>query len=142
MAPYLNKQQWCQTVSLEYPPFHINLSQIFTICRQRQSSLLYILLQKRSQIFSYSKHLLALIYPAMWNKVTCFSVIYPCHGQIGVFSCNPLKPSYQSIVDPLFHDFLFCILFVLLEEFFLVQGNCTFPQLSLLLKVSTLMGGM
>ena len=27
-----------------------------------------------------------------------------------VFYCNPLKPSYQSIVDPLFHDFLFCIL--------------------------------
>ena len=47
-----------------------------------------------------------------------------------VFSCNPLKPSYQSIVDPLFHDFIFCILFVLLEEIFLVQGNCTFPQLS------------
>ena len=59
-----------------------------------------------------------------------------------VFSGNPLKPFYQSTVDSLFHDFLFSILFVLVEEFFLVQGNFTFPQLSLLLKVSTLMGGM
>ena len=65
-----------------------------------------------------------------------FSVIYPCHGQIGVaFFCNPLKLSYQSIVDTLFHDSLFCIFFVLLEEFFLIQDNCTFPQRSLLLKI-------
>ena len=50
--------------------------------------------------------------------------------------------SHQSIVDPLFLGFLFCIRFFLLEELLLVEGNCTFPQLSLLLKVFTLMGGM
>ena len=59
-----------------------------------------------------------------------------------VFSCNPLKLSYQSVADLLFHDFVFCILFILLNEFFPAQGDCTFPQLSLLLKVSTLMGGI
>ena len=50
--------------------------------------------------------------------------------------------SHQSIVDPLFLGFLFCILFFLLEELLLVEDNCTFPHISLLLKVSTLMGGM
>ena len=59
-----------------------------------------------------------------------------------VFSWNPLKPSFQSIADHLLYKFLFCILFVLLEEFFLVQGNCTLCQIALMLKVSTLMGVM
>ena len=51
-----------------------------------------------------------------------------------VFSCNPLKSSYQTIVDPLFHKSVFCVV-VLLKEFFLVQGNCTFSQLSLLFLI-------
>ena len=42
----------------------------------------------------------------------------------------------------MFHNFLFWILFVLVEGFFLFQDNCTFPKLLLLLKVFTLMGGM
>ena len=89
-------------------------------------------------MFSYSKHLPS--YVEQSDILFC-NLSMPWIDWCA-FSCNPLKPSYQSIVDPLFRDFLFCILFVLLEEFFLIQGNCTFPQLSLLLKVSTLMGGM
>ena len=45
------------------------------------------------------------------------NISMPWIGQC-LFFCNPLKPYYQSIIDPLFHNFLFFILFVLLEKFF------------------------
>ena len=129
-----------QTTGDRMSPWNIPL---FTLTSSRSSqfavndSLHVCILFYSFTCIRYSKHFHALIRSYVEQGHMRFCNISMPWIDLCVFSCNPLKSSYQTIVDPLFHKFLFCMV-VLLKEFFLVQGNCTIPQLSLLFLIQVM----